>query len=93
MATGGSYVTCSKVAGPLHAKRSDATCALRLERRTVRFPAQLRCEKVAVDRFQVDDSGVTPKVEEILPDAEIARAASLLAGEMSERVIDLHALA
>ena len=46
-----------------------------------------------MDRFQVDDSGVTPKVEEILPDAEIARAASLLAGEMSERVIDLHALA
>jgi hypothetical protein len=48
---------------------------------------------VAVDGLQVDDGGVAPKVKEVLSDAEVASAAALLAGDMGERVLDLHAFA
>ena len=48
---------------------------------------------MAVDDLEVDDGGMTPEIEEVLSDAEVASAAALLAGEMSEGVLDLHALA
>ena len=41
---------------------------------------QLRgdCEAATVDGFEVDDGGVTSKVEHVFPDTEVPRAASLL---------------
>ena len=46
-----------------------------------------------MDGLKVDDGGVTAEVEQILAAAKIAGAAPLFAGEVRERVLDLHTLA
>ena len=46
-----------------------------------------------MDGFQVDDGGMTSKVEHIFPEAQVARAASLLSRQMREHVLDFYALA
>ena len=50
-------------------------------------------EVPTVDSLEVDDCGVTAEVEDVFSDSEIARAASLLAGEVGKRMFNLHALA
>jgi outer membrane murein-binding lipoprotein Lpp len=64
-----------------------------LEHRTVRFAPKSRGQETAVNDLKVDDGGVTPEVENVFSDAEVACAASLFPREVCERVLDLYALA
>lgn len=49
-------------------------------------------EIAAVDCLEVDDRSVTAEVEDVLSISDVPRAAALLASEVGERVLYLHAL-
>lgn len=67
---------------------------LRLERRTVCFePKSRRSLDPTVNRLEVDDGGGTAEIEEVLANAAVARAASLLAADVCESMFDGDALA